>query len=136
MKKTLWIINALALLIGFVVLGMLWKNSPKTAFVDLGYLYENFNGKKELANRLLYFEQQQKNIMDSLAIDLQSIQKHATTNSGKAVLTHLNQKQNNYHQIQQNFTEQYQQQDQQYACLLYTSPSPRDRTRSRMPSSA
>ena len=25
---------------------------------------------------------------------------------------------------------------QHYACLLYTSPSPRDRTRSRMPSSA
>ena len=25
---------------------------------------------------------------------------------------------------------------QPYACLLYTSPSPRDRTRSRMPSSA
>ena len=25
---------------------------------------------------------------------------------------------------------------EQYACLLYTSPSPRDRTRSRMPSSA
>ena len=25
---------------------------------------------------------------------------------------------------------------QRYACLLYTSPSPRDRTRSRMPSSA
>ena len=26
--------------------------------------------------------------------------------------------------------------DEQYGCLLYTSPSPRDRTRSRMPSSA
>ena len=26
--------------------------------------------------------------------------------------------------------------DQYYTCLLYTSPSPRDRTRSRMPSSA
>ena len=26
--------------------------------------------------------------------------------------------------------------DQVYVCLLYTSPSPRDRTRSRMPSSA
>ena len=26
--------------------------------------------------------------------------------------------------------------DIEYACLLYTSPSPRDRTRSRMPSSA
>ena len=26
--------------------------------------------------------------------------------------------------------------DENYACLLYTSPSPRDRTRSRMPSSA
>ena len=26
--------------------------------------------------------------------------------------------------------------DQSYTCLLYTSPSPRDRTRSRMPSSA
>ena len=28
------------------------------------------------------------------------------------------------------------QRDTKYACLLYTSPSPRDRTRSRMPSSA
>ena len=28
------------------------------------------------------------------------------------------------------------QEKQQYVCLLYTSPSPRDRTRSRMPSSA
>ena len=26
--------------------------------------------------------------------------------------------------------------DQSWSCLLYTSPSPRDRTRSRMPSSA
>ena len=26
--------------------------------------------------------------------------------------------------------------EEKYACLLYTSPSPRDRTRSRMPSSA
>ena len=26
--------------------------------------------------------------------------------------------------------------DEAYCCLLYTSPSPRDRTRSRMPSSA
>ena len=26
--------------------------------------------------------------------------------------------------------------DKKYSCLLYTSPSPRDRTRSRMPSSA
>ena len=26
--------------------------------------------------------------------------------------------------------------DEEYDCLLYTSPSPRDRTRSRMPSSA
>ena len=26
--------------------------------------------------------------------------------------------------------------EQDYSCLLYTSPSPRDRTRSRMPSSA
>ena len=26
--------------------------------------------------------------------------------------------------------------DRKYICLLYTSPSPRDRTRSRMPSSA
>ena len=26
--------------------------------------------------------------------------------------------------------------DQAHSCLLYTSPSPRDRTRSRMPSSA
>ena len=30
----------------------------------------------------------------------------------------------------------YEDSDQEYNCLLYTSPSPRDRTRSRMPSSA
>ena len=30
----------------------------------------------------------------------------------------------------------YYEEDFSYTCLLYTSPSPRDRTRSRMPSSA
>ena len=30
----------------------------------------------------------------------------------------------------------YQRGHRHYSCLLYTSPSPRDRTRSRMPSSA
>ena len=32
--------------------------------------------------------------------------------------------------------ERFENKDYAYTCLLYTSPSPRDRTRSRMPSSA
>ena len=34
------------------------------------------------------------------------------------------------------FTYQYEQLEDMYSCLLYTSPSPRDTRRSRMPSSA
>ena len=34
------------------------------------------------------------------------------------------------------FADGRQQAERDYICLLYTSPSPRDRTRSRMPSSA
>ncbi|MEM9822747.1 MAG: OmpH family outer membrane protein [Bacteroidota bacterium] len=115
MKKVLWTINTLAIVIGLGALFLLWKNTPKTAFVDLGYLYENFNGKKELANRLLYFENQQKGIMDSLAMDITSLQKKVTPQTGKAVLAKLNQQQSNYYQLQRNFADQYQQQDQQYA---------------------
>ena len=33
-------------------------------------------------------------------------------------------------------SERLEDREQKYPCLLYTSPSPRDRTRSRMPSSA
>ena len=35
-----------------------------------------------------------------------------------------------------NFLKKLQKEGQPISCLLYTSPSPRDRTRSRMPSSA
>ena len=36
----------------------------------------------------------------------------------------------------QNITEKFDKSEMEKICLLYTSPSPRDRTRSRMPSSA
>ena len=36
----------------------------------------------------------------------------------------------------QRYEQDLRQFEHQYGCLLYTSPSPRDRTRSRMPSSA
>ena len=38
--------------------------------------------------------------------------------------------------IGEQFTDKAFENDQNMSCLLYTSPSPRDRTRSRMPSSA
>ena len=43
-----------------------------------------------------------------------------------------------YHESHEwsNFTNGYTEITLDFTCLLYTSPSPRDRTRSRMPSSA
>ena len=40
-------------------------------------------------------------------------------------------------EVEKSYQKGYDEANQQYShCLLYTSPSPRDRTRSRMPSSA
>ena len=44
--------------------------------------------------------------------------------------------QENLQKAMKEFVEEHPNWDQYRICLLYTSPSPRDRTRSRMPSSA
>ncbi|MEM8909573.1 MAG: OmpH family outer membrane protein [Bacteroidota bacterium] len=115
MKKILLSLNLLALLAGVVLLATLWWTTPKTAFVDLAQLYENFNGKKELTNRLSHFENQQKATMDSLAMEIRSLQSQMPVASGQAVLASLNEKQMQYRNLQQQFAEQYQMQDQQFA---------------------
>ena len=59
------------------------------------------------------------------------------TSSGSQSQTNNNQQAHQSQQSQNTYSHGNDQNNQQeQACLLYTSPSPRDRTRSRMPSSA
>lgn len=115
MNKKLWLLNGFALSIGFLALTFLWMQTPKTAYIDLGQLYESFNGKKELSNRLMQFENQQKAELDSLAMHIHALQQYLNKNEGKAVLANLNEQQSKYNQMQQDYFEQYQEQDQQLA---------------------
>ena len=54
----------------------------------------------------------------------------------QSILTKLEQLSMRLEEINALLSEQSVASDQNRFCLLYTSPSPRDRTRSRMPSSA
>ena len=71
--------------------------------------------------------------------DTATLQKGTTSlepaKSGDDYLSFLEEKNLTEDQVRSAYLE-YEQKTQTHPCLLYTSPSPRDRTRSRMPSSA
>lgn len=47
-----------------------WLNTPKTAYVDLGKVYNEFTLKKELESKMQQVQQIRKNQLDSLELDL------------------------------------------------------------------
>ena len=80
---------------------------------------------------------------DGLAVvaDIQKVLRrdlrHLTgSDQDERVDDHLEKAMENYEELRQVEKDHREMMDQFLSCLLYTSPSPRDRTRSRMPSSA
>ncbi len=67
------IIAVVALGLGISVWIYVLQHKPKTAYVQLGKLYENFNMKKELEKKYEKISMSRKNILDSLEINLRSL---------------------------------------------------------------
>jgi Outer membrane protein len=96
--------------------GYTWMNQPKTAYVNLGEVFENFTGKKELAFRLDKLKNQQKSMLDSMELTIHSLQKVASDKKGgQAVLVKLQNTKQNYQYLNAQFNEQYQTQDASYS---------------------
>ena len=76
MKNNLTIICAvLCCVICLGVTGYTWINQPKTAYVNLGQVFKEFDGKKELEATLVQIQQRQKLMLDSLNLKFDLFQK-------------------------------------------------------------
>ncbi len=117
MKNNLTIICAiLCCAICLSITGYTWMNQPKTAYVNLGEVFENFAGKKELAFRLDRLKNQQKSMLDSMELTIRSLQQAAkNAENGQAVLAKLQNTQQTYQYLNAEFSEQYQSQDESYS---------------------
>lgn len=122
-KNILMVVAICSGLLGASVGGWSWYTQPKTAYVNLAEVFENFNGKKELAFRLDRLGNQQKSLLDSMELTIRSLQQSAernTGNNGKAILAKLQHTQTSYQQLNAQFAAQYQEQDQSYSEKVWT----------------
>lgn len=72
MNKTILLINTALLILILLYLGITYKKD-KQAYVNIGELYDSFDMKKELENKLISVQNQRKKVLDSLEVELQLI---------------------------------------------------------------
>lgn len=115
MKKTLMGIVALSALILSGIIGFFANQTSKVAYVNNVHLFEEFKGKKELEARLFKREHHQKAILDSLELNIKSLQTQLARNQNAvAVKTALKDTEHKYQQIGQQFIAQSQQDSETY----------------------
>lgn len=68
--KQLPLINTVLILIGFLYVGIT-STKEKTAYVNISEVYNEFDMKKELENKIIGVQTQRKQVMDSLELALQ-----------------------------------------------------------------
>lgn len=121
MNKLTILSAALCCAICLSVTGYTWMNQPKTAYVNLGEVFESFAGKKELAFRLDKLKNQQKSMLDSMELTIRSLQQAAeSAKNGQAVLAKLQNTKQTYQYLNAQFSEQYQIQDESYSEKVWT----------------
>lgn len=105
-KKTIIILSVAAVVLATAVFTLVKCLQPKTGYVDLVMVYNEFNMKKELDTKLQDIQQKRKNIMDSLGMQLTLLgQKAELTQEGDS-LRFLYTQQRNYYLTQQQQFEQ------------------------------
>ena len=91
----------------------------------------NFENEKRLNNFIEAYKQTKEQ-----EFIVESINKDFFFEFVDCLLTELEQKDKRIQELEEELEKANRQLDLDYICLLYTSPSPRDRSVSRMPSSA
>jgi len=115
MKQILPFIIALGLCA--LMCGVVYNNIPKTAFVDNQKLFEAFQGRKELENRLEQDSNQKKGMIDSLGLQIESMKEIARTdeNAQKRLQQMLQQ----YQRMNQEHQGYYQYKSQEYTEAIW-----------------
>lgn len=105
-KLPKWIPILLILnLLGVIAIScMLMMNQKKTAFVDLGKLYDGFELTKQKQTELQSMNFSFKNALDSLALEIKSIEDALTINYNKELEEKLQIKKINYYKIEENMS--------------------------------
>ncbi len=62
---------------------IMWLNKPKTAYVDLGKVYNEFQLKKELEGKLLQVHTLRQNQIDSMKLDLNVLARNVQSENAK-----------------------------------------------------
>lgn len=105
-RKTIVIISFAAVLLAASVFALVKMLQPRTGYVDLVMVYNEFEMKKELDTKLQDIQQKRKNIMDSLAIQLNVLGQRAELTEEGDSLRYVYAQQRNYYLMQQQQFEQ------------------------------
>jgi outer membrane protein len=99
-----WILVLLVLNLGGVIsIGVfMLATQKKTAFVDLGKLYEGFELNKQRQTELQSMSIQFKNTLDSMALEIQSMESSLQANYDRITDEKLQVKKMNYYKIEEN----------------------------------
>lgn len=114
--KNIWLL-VVAIGISCLLAGLIYLQIPKTAFVDNHQLFEAFQGRKELENRLEKKFNECKSNLDSLALKIQSIQN--VTTKDEATMQQLYFLQQQYAKQNQTHQELYQVKSQEYTEAIW-----------------
>ncbi|WMX17577.1 OmpH family outer membrane protein [Aureispira sp. CCB-E] len=115
MKQTIGLVFSIgiSIFIGAFVYTMI----PQTAFVDNRQIFEAFEGKKELEQRLEQMSNKNQGILDSLGLKIQGIEKQIEIdNLGKERLHQLQQE---YQYLSQLHQKEYQEKSQEYTEAIW-----------------
>lgn len=81
---------------------LVFTNQKKTAFVDLGKLYEGFEMSKQMQTEFQSINFKYKNTLDSLALEIQSLEGALNIEYNKTLDEKIQQKKMNYYQVEEN----------------------------------
>lgn len=114
--KHIW---TLVLVVGISALigGVVYNAIPQTAFVDNQQLFDAFQGRKELENKLEQESNARKAALDSLGLQMQALQQRATMDEGTQ--QRLNRMAQQYQQMNQAYQGYYQQKSQEYTEAIW-----------------
>lgn len=114
--KHIWIL-VLSIGVSALIGGIVYNSIPQTAFVDNQQLFDAFQGRKELENKLQQESNVQKAELDSLKLQIQALQQQASVD--ETIRQRLNKMAQQYQRMNQEYQSHYQQKSQEYTEAIW-----------------
>lgn len=119
-SKLILLIGGLILFLGAAFFYHSVLQIPKTAYVDIQEVFDEFKGKKELAISLQRFENKSRSFLDSLSMDIKVLQQNLPKHKEpRAVLAKLQEKQDLLQKVNYEYVNQYEEQEKRYTNQIW-----------------